>query len=182
MATSLFLFLNHTVMTLNCNLNLALTRSRAGYWSHLLCSAVTTVCLLGLTAGRRSDAERMWNSRSALCSDLVRNHHLKLQATPGDRLTLNFKQATLNADGSKPSQPAVCQPGSCDATLPTPAVKEQVVLSTHRSFELLKILPSSGVRTELRSSSQSTGKSGQTGSLQHFFTAILAIAEFTSWW
>jgi len=33
--------------------------------------------------------------------------HLKLQATPGDRLTLNFKQATLNADGSKPSQPAV---------------------------------------------------------------------------
>jgi len=41
--------------------------------------------------------------------------HLKLQATPGDRLTLNFKQATLNADGSKtPSQR--CQPGSCDAT------------------------------------------------------------------
>jgi len=49
--TSLFLFLNHTCMTLNCNLNLALTRSRAGYWSHLLCSAATTVCLLGPTAG-----------------------------------------------------------------------------------------------------------------------------------
>jgi len=33
--------------------------------------------------------------------------HLKLQATPGDRLTLNFKQATLNADGSKPPASSV---------------------------------------------------------------------------
>jgi len=70
--------------------------------------------------------------------------HLNLQATPGDRLTLNFKQATLNANGKTPQRgvklEVVMQP------LPTPAVKEQVVSAPTGALKLLKT-PSSGVRT-----------------------------------
>lgn len=134
-------------MTSDCKLKLALTRSRSGgwwivvrlnSWSHLLCSAITTVCLLGLTAGSgaatgRSDVE--------LKIGIVQRFgegptdQLNLQATPGDRLRLNFKtgdakrewQQALPASGAKLE--VVMQP------LPTPSVKEQVVLSTHRSFE-----------------------------------------------
>lgn len=125
-------------MTLNCNLNLALTRSRAGYWSHLLCSALTTGCLLGLTAGsgaatQRADVELKIGIVQRFGEEPT--DQLKLQATPGDRLTLNFKtgdakrgwQQTFPASGV--NLEVVMQP------LPTPAVKEQVVLSTHRSFE-----------------------------------------------
>lgn len=134
-------------MTSDYKLKLALTRSRSGgwwivvrlnSWSHLLCSAITTVCLLGLTAGSgaatgRSDVE--------LKIGIVQRFgegptdQLNLQATPGDRLRLNFKtgdakrewQQALPASGAKLE--VVMQP------LPTPSVKEQVVLSTHRSFE-----------------------------------------------
>jgi len=53
----------------------------------------------------------MWNSRS--CSDLREEptDHLKLQ--PGDRLTLNFKQATLNAMAANPPSGVNLE---CDAT------------------------------------------------------------------
>lgn len=134
-------------MTSDCNLKLALTRSRSGggwivvrlnSWSHLLCSAITTVCLLGLTAGSgaatgRSDVELKIGIVQRFGEEPT--DQLNLQATPGDRLTLNFKtgdakrewQQTLPASGAKLE--VVMQP------LPTPSVKEQVVLSTHRSFE-----------------------------------------------
>lgn len=56
---------------------------------------------------------------------------LNLQATPGDRLTLNFKtgerQQTLQTNSVKLE--VMMQP------LPAPALLERVVLSTHRSFE-----------------------------------------------
>ncbi len=56
---------------------------------------------------------------------------LNLQATPGDRLTLNFntgeRQQTLQTNSVKLE--VMMQP------LPAPALLERVVLSTHRSFE-----------------------------------------------
>ncbi len=127
-------------MTSDCNLKLALTRSRSGggSWSHLLCSAITTVCLLGLTAGSgaatgRADVELKLGIVQRFGEEPT--DQLNLQATPGDRLRLNFKtgdakrewQQTLPASGVKLE--VVMQP------LPTPSVKEQVVLSNHRSFE-----------------------------------------------
>ena len=113
-------------MTSNC-------KSRLKNWSRLSYSAVTMFCLLGLNAA--SGAAKI--SDMELKIGIVQRFgdeptdQLNLQATPGDRLTLRFvngnKQQTLKVSTVKLE--VVMQP------LIAPVVEEQVVLSTHRSFE-----------------------------------------------
>ena len=107
---------------------------RLNSWLHLSFSTLTTVCVLGLTGASGSaltDVELKLGIVQRFGDEP--KDQLNLQATPGDHLTLNFKtgkrglQQTLQANSVKLE--VVMQP------LPTLAVREQVVLSNHRSFE-----------------------------------------------
>lgn len=109
------------------NLGFSLRRSHLFY-------VLTTICFLGVTAGSKAVTKR---PDVELKIGIVQRfgaqptEKLNLQATPGDRLTFKFKtgvqQQTLHASSAKLE--VVMQP------LPSPAVEERVVLSTHRSFE-----------------------------------------------
>jgi len=109
---------------------------------------VTTVCLLGLTAGAgaatRADVELKIGivqrfgeepTDHETASNAGRSPHTQFQTGDAKR----GWQQTLPASGV--NLEVVMQP------LPTPAVKEQVVLS-HRSFETAENTASSGVRGE----------------------------------
>ncbi|MBV8882607.1 MAG: SpoIID/LytB domain-containing protein [Chroococcidiopsidaceae cyanobacterium CP_BM_RX_35] len=116
---------------------------------YLSFAALTTLCLLGLSAASAPSPQRQDVEPNVappgtapaalrlLKIGIVQRfgdhptNQLKLQATPGDRLTLSFKrdarQQTIQADSVKLE--VVMQP------LSVPIVEERVVLSTHRSFE-----------------------------------------------
>ncbi len=135
-----------------------------GWLWRLSYTALTTLCLLGLTGVsapslQRQDVELKGLPELSPATSLSKlngtpvlppatglsllkigivqrfgekpTHQLNLQATPGDRLTLNFKtgdrQQTIQANSVKLE--VVMQP------LSAPTVDERVVLSTHRSFE-----------------------------------------------
>lgn len=107
---------------------------RLNTWLHLSCSALTTVCVLGLTAlsgsALKPDVELKLGIEQRFGDEP--KDQLNLQATPGDRLTLNFKTGLglpQKLQASSVKLEVMMQP------LPTLAVKEQVVLSNHRSFE-----------------------------------------------
>ncbi|MBV9389243.1 MAG: SpoIID/LytB domain-containing protein [Chroococcidiopsidaceae cyanobacterium CP_BM_ER_R8_30] len=108
----------------------------------------TSLCLLGISATSvplppRQDVESHTPPETASAAlNLLKigilqrfgeqpTDQLKLQATPGDRLTLSFKidtrQQTIQANSVKLE--VMMQP------LRIPVVEERVVLSTHRSFE-----------------------------------------------
>lgn len=123
-------------MTLNCNSFLAIWKSvRLNSWWRLSYSALTTLCLLGLTAtsaaafGRRDKMELKIGIVQRFGEEP--KDELKLVATPGDRLTLRSAQ-TLGQQQIKTDSvklEVMMQP------LATAALDERVVLSIHRSFE-----------------------------------------------
>jgi len=80
---------------------------------------------------------------------------------------------------ANPPQPAVS--ARVDATLPTPAVKEQVVLSTTELTEL-QPLPSNwrqrGIEVEIIQPELLSSLGKTAGSLQHFFTEYLLYCGF----
>ncbi len=122
-------------MTSNYNYKLALTRKSVRLiWSHFSSTALTTFCLLGLTAAsglttQRPDLELKIGIVQRFGDEPT--DKLNLQATPGDRLTLRFvkgtQQTLVTANSVKLE--VVMQP------LTSPAVEERVILGTHRSFE-----------------------------------------------
>jgi len=94
MATSLFLFLNHTCYDFELQLEFG-TDEESSWVLVALISAATTVCLLGLTAGAGAATQGSGcGTQDRHCAAIWEEptDHLKLQATPGDRLTLSNRR------------------------------------------------------------------------------------------
>ena len=116
-------------------------KSVKGWLLHVSCSALTTVCLLELTAASA------WATKQAdveLKIGIVQRFgdeptdQLNLQATPGDRLKLNFKGDRYADTKRVPKYSLQVSSIKLEVVMQpqlAPVVEERFVFSTHQSFE-----------------------------------------------